>query len=494
MFDYSFEKSPSFWRNFNEVSKIPRGSGNELAVRDFLYGRAKEADCEVEVDSAGNLLIRRSATTGFEKVPAIILQGHMDMVCEREEGSTHDFARDPLFLKVVEIDKERWLQADGTTLGADNGFALAVGLTLLEEKSLVCGSLEMLFTVAEETGLTGAMELDASFLRGKRLINLDSEEEGIFCIGCAGGKSYQFNKFFYDCPYSIEIEKKRAGYFYQATLSGLQGGHSGIEIDKGRANAIQQLLLFLSSIKKAPSFSLISFESIFRHNVIPSRATATFMLDRPISQSKMDNFLSQLIAIEPATVFQVKRIEPEDEKMAFSGLSQGDSQDFISTILALPCGPTRWATEISGLVETSGNVATLVLKNGEGRGEVSLRSLDDEQLKILGESMGDALARKGWNLFSHGGYPGWKPSVQSSWVKEVSDHWKVFTGVAPELTVIHAGLECGILGKKIKECEMISLGPDIKEVHSPKERMSITSAEKVYAFVKLLISSISLQT
>ncbi len=479
-----------FLENFKAISAIPRCSGNEGKIADFLEAKAKELGCQTKRDAIGNLIIKKEADSGFENRKIITLQGHMDMVCEKEAGCSHDFSCDPLTLKEFSIknangEVEPWLTAEGTSLGADNGFALAAGMSLLEDPDFFCGPLELLFTVDEEEGLKGALNLDGSLIEGRLLINLDSEDEGEFTIGCAGGQT--MNLSFPPNLFLTESAKEKQ-VCYQIEITGLPGGHSGVEIHRVKANAIKELVSILVQLNTDEDFNLIEFNASFRHNVIPSSAQAQFASSLPLEtlQSRLAPLLSQLQIDSPNAKVTLS-IVPKKEKILFNHKA---TDRFLEWAKQLPFGPFSFVAGNENLVESSANCAQLIFNQAEGvLGSVSFRSSNGEKLKQLISRYTKETEKAGGLVQCDSGYPSWQPDFESDLLKKAVSVWEKRTQKTPKISVIHAGLECGLIGEKLPGCEMISIGPDIVDVHSPKEKMNLASAIRVYDYLKELILS-----
>lgn len=467
----------SFWANFKAISRIPRASGNEEKIRLYLKQRAEKADCETFIDTCGNLMIRKPAAKGKENYPIFILQGHLDMVCEKIENSSHDFSKDPIELNFFQEKGERWLRAKETTLGADNGFALAVGLTLIEDKMIQTGALEFLFTVDEECGLTGACGVDAHFLKGNFLINLDSEEENEFCIGCAGGKTLFISKKWRSEERSTLSEKEmREGSFVEVVLSDFLGGHSGIDIDKKRENAF---VVFSQILKKAGGNNLrikkMSVEG--RHNVIPTKASALLFLP----QKKMKKiFLPK--KIKEKELLAKLSIEKKVLNEGDFFLSKKASHRILKNLATLPFGVIRFSKK-NKVVESSLNPAVLQVDEKKAKLEISFRSLIQKELDSESLKIRSKFIKNKWSVEENGVYPPWEPEFNSELIKKIQHEWKIFSEKEAHLKVIHAGLECGVLKEKLPHCRMISLGPDILEVHTPRERINVDSANRVLFFL-----------
>jgi dipeptidase D len=467
------------WRHFNSVCGIPHCSGNEKALGDFVLAAAKARGCAARRDAAGNVLVEVPASKGREKSPVVVLQGHLDMVCEKNSGTKHDFERDPI--RPV-VDGE-WVRADGTTLGADNGMGVAAALAVMEDDSLTHGPLELLFTVDEETGLNGANGLQPGFLKGRFLLNLDSEEEGVFFIGCAGGADS-------DITLPLKRDPAASGDPLRVTLSGLRGGHSGIDIHTGRGNAVQLLSRLLFGLETP--FSLVHLEGGNKHNAIPREAFA-HVLARDAGRLKRE-----LQAGLDAIRFEYKTVEKD---AALSVEPAGDhgrpamdgpsANAFLSLLMAIPHGVLAMSQEIPDLVETSNNLAIVRCAEGEAKIHTSTRSSIGSALAAARAKI-EAVARLAGAGIRHlDGYPGWAPNLQSPLLDVMKKVHRDRTGRDPEIKAVHAGLECGIIGEKYPGMDMISFGPDLRNPHSPDEKVSIPTVERFYGLLAATLKTLA---
>lgn len=493
---------------FEEINKIPRRSKNEAQISIWLQEWGRSRGFEVKADNLNNVLIKIPATSGYEDSPTLILQGHMDMVCEKSRDCRHDFSRDPIRC-VYDGD---WLRGDGTSIGADNGIALAVGLVLAEagkKGEIGHPPLELLFTVDEETGLTGAKGLEASFFEGKVLLNLDSEDEGVFVIGCAGGQNSLIT-----LPVEWELlDSKEEGSFgfFRLSVEGLEGGHSGVEINKQRANGIQLLSLALSGLRDrlgAENLKLALINGGSVHNAIPSTAEAFIALRREKLEHAGDvvsdlrkAFQAEYVKTDPGLVLNLEEIgreiifevawdkRPDEEAPHIRVLSAGTEEKLIQLLLGLPHGVYRMSENIPGLVETSNNLATVRTTENEIMVVSSQRSSSNPRLdEITGKV--EAMAKLAGAWIEHEpGYPAWEPYLESELLLKCRQVYSGIFGKEPEVKVVHAGLECGIIGSVHEGMEMISFGPTIKDPHCPSERIFIPSIEKIWIFLENLLKS-----
>ena len=463
------------WAHFDELRKIPRCSGDETAVGDYVVSVAKKLNVDFKRDDVGNIVVRKPGSPAHENAPVVILQGHLDMVCEKDSGIDHDFGKDPIH---VERDGD-WLTASGTTLGADNGIGVAAALAVLEEDSLVHGPLELLFTVDEERGLTGASQIQPDFLKGKTLLNLDSEEEGAFFIGCSGGG---------DTLITVPLKKVDTpeGTGLRIALTGLRGGHSGIDIDQGRGNAIQLLARMLWQAGKDHPFFLIKFDGGNKRNAIAREAKAEII----IPNAEMSDFRQELQKTFREMVFEFKAVE-KDMDLKIEELSDRASQvcdtdsqlKFMNLLLCLPHGVLAMSQEIPNLVETSNNLATVEWSEQNAKIGLSSRSSIGSALQATKNRLRALAELIGVDIDQPEGYPGWTPNLDSPILHMMKEIYRDLFGKEAEVKAIHAGLECGLIGERFPGMDMVSFGPDLQHPHSPEERVHIGSVEN---FWKLL--------
>jgi len=465
------------WSYFLELSKIPRGSKAEAEASAWVAAQGRALGLEVDQDAVGNVLIRKPATAGREQRPVIALQAHMDMVCEQNEGTGHDFTRDPIKL----VRDGDMLRAAGTTLGADNGVGVCAALAVLASPDLAHGPLEVLITVDEETGLTGANNIQPAWMRAKYLLNLDSEEEGILTIGCAGGVDSIATR-------PLTRTAPRPGTrAYRLKVSGLKGGHSGIDINAGRANAIRVLAQVLAALAGSFRFELAALKGGNKRNAIPREAWASLYLE-PAQEAGFRAALARHLAHWQAAFGAFDphlALTLEPAGAAGQVLAAQDQAALIGLLLTAPHGVEAMSPAIPGLVQTSVNLG--VAETGEAEATVNLltRSSVDPSKLALTDRIAAACAASGFRHELVGGYPGWKPEPNATLVKFMNDvHQDVF-GKPMEVVAIHAGLECGLIGEKYPAMEMVSFGPSMWDVHTPDEHVSIPS---VATFWKLLVA------
>jgi dipeptidase D len=470
----------SLWQHFSSIASIPRPSKHEEKIVAWVRSLAERRGIPVRSDATGNLVLDVPASPGREGAPIVILQAHLDMVCEKNRGVEHDLMNDPIRPR---IDGE-WVCASGTTLGADNGIGVAAALAATTDASVVHGPLQLLFTLDEETGLTGAQGLDSSLVDGTLLLNLDSEEDGVLYIGCAGGA---------DSHLFLDLARQRpraGGRPWRLELGGLRGGHSGMNINENRGNAIKLLCrVLMATIESGTELQLAGLRGGRMHNAIPREAEAVFHLPegaeeafRRILTDKRDEFRVQLAGVDDGL-----RIELEPTDDGGDVLTGEDRDRLLRLLLALPHGVLAMCADIPGLVETSANLASVSDQDGRIRIVTSSRSSVGPDLKAVLGSIAAAGGLAGAEVRTHDGYPGWKPNLDSPLVEVVRRVYAEVWQQEPVVTAVHAGLECGLLGERISGLDMISFGPQIEGAHSPEERVNIPSVGRFWtALVKVL--------
>jgi dipeptidase D len=466
---------------FEEISRIPRCSGREERIAAFLTKWADARGFAVKADAAGNLLITVPASAGRQQAPAIVLQCHMDMVCEKTPDSSHDFARDPLQL-IYDGDR---LKAAGTTLGADNGAGLAIALALADDRDLVHPLLEILCTVDEESGLTGANALAPGFFTGRILLNLDSEDEGVFTIGCAGGRNIEL---------LLPLRHEAAPVptpLYELRVHGLRGGHSGINIHEQRGNANVLLARLLARLRGAMPVWLAAIEGGSAHNAIPRDAAARLAV-LPADEARLAARVAELAAGLRAENRQEPNLAVSLHRTADPAgqvLSPAAAATVGDLLLAAPDGVMAMAREVAGLVDTSVNFATIRSEAGALSLLFSLRSVSPTGIEWLTARMQALAALAGAVCRPGNGYPGWQPDMESELLARARKVYRDLFASEPVIQIIHAGLECGIIGAKYPGLEMVSIGPTIKNPHSPDETLVLPTLEKVRRFTAALIAS-----
>ncbi len=471
------------WKNFYELTQIPRPSKKEQKVVEFVKNFGEKLGLETIVDEVGNVIIRKPASPGMENRKPVILQAHLDMVPQKNRDKDFDFEKDPI---EAYVDGE-WVTADGTTLGADNGIGVATILAILESDDIKHPPLEALFTVDEETGMTGAEHLKPGILKGEILINLDSEQEGELYIGCAGGTNanIQFN-------YS-KVGVSNDTVAYELKLTGLKGGHSGIDINLGRANSAKLMFRFLYYGLKELGLQLSSIEAGDMRNAIPREAHAVVL----VLKNKEKQFLEDVKRWEQIFKNEYKETDPElsfkaektnTPQFAIDPITQ---DNLIKAVQATPNGVIRMSASMEGLVETSTNLSIIRMDDKVIEVLALIRSSVDTAKEDV-ENMFEALYKlaKADKIWFDGKYPGWKPNPDSEILRIMKQVYKEMFGKEPKVTAIHAGLETGLLGGKYPNWDMISIGPTIKHPHSPDEKVHIGSVKRFWDFLLKVLENI----
>ena len=463
------------WKNFYSLTQIPRPSKKEVQVQEFVVNFGKSLGLETFTDEVGNVIIRKPATPGMENRKGVILQGHLDMVPQKNSDKIHDFEKDPIDALV---DGE-YVRANGTTLGADNGMGVAAAMAILESKDIPHGPVEALFTCDEETGMTGAFGLKPGILKGDILMNLDSETEGELYIGCAGGTNANIKLTYKEVRVNLDVVA------YKLSVTGLKGGHSGVDIHLGRGNSNKVLfrLLFYAAMKYGLRLSSVDGGSL--RNAIPRESFAIIT----IPSDKKDDFLislpgftetirKELSAVEPDLKIEVVPVDTPKKLM-----DKKSQSNLIRAIYGCPNGVMRMSNEMPGLVETSTNLAIVKSENGIIRVHCLLRSSVDSAKLDLEHMMQCVFELAGAEVSFDGQYPGWKPNPASPILKAMQDIYQKKYGNIPKITAIHAGLECGLMGGVYPNWDMISFGPTIYHPHSPDEKVDIATVQKFWDFL-----------
>lgn len=467
--------SKTYLEYFEEICGIPHGSGNTSQIRDYVVEFAKSFGLDYYTDEWNNVVIRKPATEGYEDHDIVVLQGHLDMVCEKEPGVEFDFLTDGLKLR-TEGD---FLMATGTTLGGDDGIAVAMMLSILSSSTISHPALECVFTTDEETGMFGAAGLDASQVKGRKLINIDSEDEGIFTVGCAGGARVEIKR---EC----KTEEDNECGALSIVVSGLIGGHSGVEINKGRQNANVILVDFLKDLEtNGIVYSLKSINGGSKDNVITNK-TECVILTKYLGH----NYLQVVKVLADEFVRQVRvdtdpglTIEVDEEFCTGTGLTVEETRTVVDMLSKYPNGVQKMSQDIEGLPQTSLNFAVVKLSDNLLTLRFSVRSSVNQEKVDLINSLSDISSLFGASCMSDGHYPAWEFRKDSSLRDTMVSVFESMYGKLPKIEVIHAGLECGLFSEKFEGLDAVSIGPDLLDIHSPKERMSLSSAQRVYEFV-----------
>ncbi|MDR0988896.1 MAG: aminoacyl-histidine dipeptidase [Prevotellaceae bacterium] len=471
------------WKHFYSLTQIPRPSGFREPIRDFLLSFGKNLGLESFVDEIGNVIIRKPATPGMENRKGLILQAHSDMVPQKNNDTVHDFTKDAI---EAYIDGD-WVKARGTTLGADDGLGVAAIMAVLEDNNLKHGPLEALITVDEETGMYGAFGLKPGTLRGEILLNLDSEDEGELYIGCAGGV---------DLTATLEYKEERVreddGYVARRlTLKGLRGGHSGLEINQGRGNANKLLMRVLHDVLVSFDTRLVSYEGGNMRNAIPREATALLLVN-PDEVNDLDAYIvdyEQQLNDEYTPIESDLTLDLEETELPATALPEEIQDALVNTLLACQDGVMRMIPTVPDTVETSSNLAIVTIGGGKAEVRILARSSCDTMKEFLADSLTSCFSMAGMKVVLSGGYSGWQPNVHSPILHAMKASYAQQFGVEPAVKVIHAGLECGIIGAACPGLDMISFGPTLRSPHSPDERAYIPSVAKFYDFLTATLAN-----
>ena len=473
------------WKHFDAIRQIPRGSGNEAACADYVLSVAERLGCTARRDDVGNVVIDVPATPGRENAPIVVLQGHLDMVNEKNSDTEHDFERDPID---AFVDGD-WVRARGTTLGSDNGIGVAMSLAIADDPDLEHGPLELLFTIDEETGMTGALGLKGDFLRGRRMINLDTEEENAIYIGCAGGVDVLI-----DLP--IQRTAQSAGRVArEISISGLRGGHSGCDIHEQRGNANELMARVLRHAADAVSLEIGDLRGGKLRNAIPREATAIVTVDpgdldtlTATVEAQAAQIRSELARVEPDVAIEVSEVAfPPDATV----LDEASRDRALLLLTSLPNGVQAMSLAVPGLVETSTNLATVRLEGDELAVGMLSRGSIKSSLDAFNAGLHSIAKLAGARSREEGEYPGWSPDPDAELLKTAIRVHEDVVGVAPECKAIHAGLECGVIGKACPGIQMISVGPRIEGAHSPDECVQISSVDASHRYLRALIEALS---
>jgi dipeptidase D len=469
---------------FEKINQIPRCSKHEQEISSWLKQWAMGRGIAARSDPTGNMVIQVPASDGFERAPIVILQGHMDMVCEKRAGSDHDFSKDPIRME----QDGAWLTARETTLGADNGIAIALALSLVDSPDVSHPPLELYFTVDEETGLTGVLGMDPSLLSGNILINLDSEDEGVFVVGCAGGRNTTINR-------ALEVKMVDDGYeLLGVSAQGMKGGHSGIDIAKHRANANKIMARLLSAGMTAAPLRLVELKGGTGRNVIPRSCEVLVACRRDMRDAleKMIGSVADTIKQEYQTTDPGLTIHTEKKgpvKSDRRAVTENDTAVVVDLLAALPSGPVEMAEYFPLLVQTSTNLSMVEIKNDVLMVSSNQRSSVPSRLDAACLAV-EAVGRlAGATVKTGAGYPPWPMNRESPLLKRCTALYRELFDAEPTVQTMHAGLECGVIGNRCPDMDMISLGPTVENPHSPSERLFLPSVEKVWRLMVALLAS-----
>ncbi|MDR5905386.1 aminoacyl-histidine dipeptidase [Franzmannia qiaohouensis] len=473
----------ALWQHFRTLCNTPRPSGHEAALVAILEAWAEAQGLAHDRDAYGNLRLKKAASPGCEAAPGVILQGHLDMVAQANADHPHDFTRDPIETYV----EDGWLRARGTTLGADNGLGVAAALAVLADPTLRHGPLEALFTLEEETSMGGALQLAEGWLEGQLLLNLDSEDRGEVYIGCAGGADVVVEA---QLPTSALSEGDRA---YRLALTGLRGGHSGIDIATGRGNANRLMMRVLRALAPCGA-RLVDYRGGTLRNALPREAFATLALtedELAAAQSRLaalgDELRRELAGVDEGLTLSLTSIDGAADE----ALTPTASHLLVDALHAAPCGVERMSSAVPGVVETSNNLGVVSLSEGRFRLCALVRSLRDSATRDMADRFSALFGLIGARTRVENAYPGWAPAPHSPLLERFKRLHRDQFGIEPAVKVIHAGLECGILGGKYPQLEMISFGPQIRGAHSPDERVEIDSVNEFWQLLRGLVEDLA---
>ncbi|WP_028375190.1 aminoacyl-histidine dipeptidase [Leeuwenhoekiella sp. MAR_2009_132] len=472
----------AIWKNFANLNAVPRPSKQEEQVIAFMKAFGEGLNLETFVDEVGNVIIRKPATQGLEDRKMVVLQSHLDMVHQKNNATEFDFATQGIKMK-VEGD---WVKAEGTTLGADNGLGVATIMALLESDAIPHPALEALFTIDEETGMTGAMGLKGGVLKGDILLNLDTEEDDEIGVGCAGGVDITATR-----SYNLEdVEEGKTGF--KLTVNGLQGGHSGMEIIKGLGNANKFMNRFLLDGFENYGLRIEEITGGGLRNAIPRESVSKFCIDSIHSEAFKSDIaeFAEILKEEYKTLEPNLQVELEEIALPKKVMSLGVQEGFLKAIQAAWNGVYRMSPDIENLVETSNNVARVSVKDGQIEVLCLTRSSVESSRTDLANTLRSVFELIGCEVVTSGEYPGWKPNMDSPILKVLVDKYKKINNEEPHVAACHAGLECGILGQNYPDMDMISFGPTIRGAHSPDERVSIASVQKFWIFIQDILKDI----
>jgi len=467
-------------KHFCEISTVPRGSGYNEKISNWLCNFAEEHGIDCEQDTALNVILRKPATPGYEKAPKVVLQGHMDMVCVKTEECTHDFLSEGLSL----LTDGELIYADGTTLGADDGIAIAYMLSLLTDKDLEHPELICLITTDEETGMDGARAVATEKINAEYLINIDSEEEGVCWCGCAGGQRLELH-----LPVKREMVK---GYPVSISLGGLSGGHSGADIHKYIPNAVHVLGRFLAELSETCEYRIADFKGGEKDNSIPVNATVSLLIQNPMEDvGKIQNIADSLKRLygrsQEKMDFVINKRQSQEEMLV---LRTENQEKLVFLLNQLPDGVQCMSTQIPGLVETSLNLGIFSLEQERAVYHLSLRSSVAYELHSLSKKIKTLAAFVGAEAESGSDYPAWEYRSKSKLRELFCDTYSLLYNKNPKTAAIHAGLECGLFSEKLPDTDMISIGPDMHDIHTPKERLEINSTVRVYKVLEKMLGLI----
>mgnify|MGYP003097756728 CR=1 FL=1 len=456
---------------FEKINEIPRGSGNEKAVSDYIVSFAKERGLWVHQDKANNVIIKKDGSKGYENHEPVVIQGHMDMVCEKNPDVVHDFEKDPIKV-IYEGD---YIHADGTTLGADDGIAVAMAMALLDNENAVHPPLEVVITTDEEVGMLGAASLDATFIKGRKLLNIDSEEEGIFTVGCAGGVKTE-------SIIPVEFTVPEYGSFVKIMVTGLEGGHSGIDIDKERGNANKIMARVLDRLKNTENIEVSYLMGGAKDNAIPRYAEMLVGCDDIDRLKAGINILAEELRAEFAVTDRYIEITAEEMEKPENVFTSESLNKVIAAIMLMPNGIQSMNLDLN-MAESSNNLGVVKMNEGSVSLICAVRSSVITRKAYIKAQIEKLTKLCGGTTESHGDYPAWEYKAESPLRDLFTEVYKDCYNKTPRVETVHAGLECGLIAEKIPDMDMVSFGPNLMDIHTPKERASISSIERVWNFL-----------
>jgi dipeptidase D len=470
------------WNHFADLNAVPRPSKKEERVRQFMVDFGNKLGLETIVDKIGNVIIKKPASIGMENRKTVILQSHLDMVHQKNSDKVFDFDTQGIEM-IVEDD---WVKANGTTLGADNGIGVAAIMGVLSSNEIAHPAIEAFFTIDEETGMTGAMQMDGSLFQGKLLLNIDTEDDDELSIGCAGGidtnTTYSYS----------QVDVKPNSKTIEISIRGLLGGHSGMDIDKGRGNANKWMARILWELSKSISIQLISFDGGSLRNAIPREATAIIAIPSS-DETKFQNLINEQVSIfeeEYRTIEPAVKMSSSETNLPEKSMSDLDFKKVINLLCSIHNGVFRVSPDIEGLVEASSSLARVIIKNGSFTSQSLQRSSVDSTKAEVAMAIRCAFENIGCEVIQGGEYPGWKPNPESEILNVMENIYKELFNEEPKVKACHAGLECGILGKHLPGVDMISFGPNIRAAHSPDEKVQISSVQKFWKYYLETLKSV----
>jgi len=480
---FSELKPELVWTFFREICGIPRLSKNEARIRKYLLEFAHKNNLESKEDEAGNIVIIRPSSPGLENRKTVVLQSHMDMVGEKNADHPHDWTKDP----IIPVIRDGWVSASGTTLGADDGIGIAAQMAILTDKNITTGKVECLFTVDEESGMTGAINLNPGFFEGRILLNLDSEDEGILYIGCAGGM---------DTVGEMQYSRVAPGAGTEAldiSVTGLRGGHSGDEIHKGFGNSVKIMNRLLWNLSNDFSIFLSSFDGGNLRNAIPREAFARIVVGQTSKDSikKWISDFNDLMLDELGHIEKDLKISVRDSDLPDTVMDRENQGKLLSSLTCCPHGPIAWSKEMDDLVETSTNLASVkFVENNTIRIVTTQRSSIDSSKRDVAAMVETCLKLAGAKVEHSSGYPGWRPNMSSEILNITRKSYRNLFGTDPQVRAIHAGLECGLIFEKFKGIDMISFGPTIRGAHTPEEKIEIRTAQMFWDLLLDVLANI----